>query len=210
MAIRLNQVNSAVLLMILLNFGCKKQPTSCPKLGYEFTYSKPGVTYFPGIDSFPLGNQITLEASAPKSFFEEEKRYVVTLNVNTILGPLGVQKLTNDPIVPRIGAIEDVELIAIEGSMLKDTTQFSQSQLKGFRTANWISNADSFKLKIIIKPKIKGTFIIALNQQGNRDTDCALFKYFLKVINQNQHLYFLEPEYGYVPSSDQAYCFKVY
>lgn len=211
MGIRIIIKNTAVLLVaILLGNSCNKQPAICSKMGYEFTYSKPGTTYSPGIDSIPLGNQIIIEASAPKSFFDEGKQYNVTLHESAILGPLGIQKLTNDPITPRIGAIEDVDLIALEGSLLKDTIQFSQEQLKGFRTTYWISKSDSFKLKVIVKPKIKGTFIIILNQQGNRDKECALYKYFLNVINTNQHLYFLEPLYGYIPVDNRAYCFKVY
>ena len=202
--------------LLLLTFSvatgltCKKPPQTCPMFGYEFTYSKRGAFYSPGVDSFPLGNQITLQASAPKAFFEEEKRYNVKLEENTIFGPLGIQKLTNDLTIPRIGAIEDVELIMLQGTLVKDTIQFSEGQLKSFRTAYWISSSDSFRLKVIIKPKIKGTFIIALNQQSNRDADCALYKYFLNVTNPNQHLYFLEPLYGYIPLDERAYCFKVY
>jgi hypothetical protein len=196
--------------MVLINLGCKKQISSCSKMGYEFMYSKPGVIYSPGIDSFLLGNEITIEAAAPKSFYDEEKGYVVIVNETQIHGPLGIQKLITNPIITRAGAIEDVELTPIKGYLVKDTSQFSQGQLENFRTAYWISDSDSFRLKIVVKPKIKGTFIIALNQQGNRDKDCALYKYFLKVINSNQHLYFLQSLYGYIPQDDRTYCFKVY
>ena len=200
-----------LLLLVVIGLSCKKQPQSCSMFGYEFTNSKPGVFYYPGVDSFSLGNQITLEASVPKTFFEEEKRYNVTLNENEILGPFSVQKATNDPIIPRIGAIDDLELIAITGSLVKDTIQFSQGILKGFRTVHWVNLSDSFKLKFIIKPKIKGIFFVGLGQQGNRDADCALYKYFVKVKGQDQHLYLLEQVDGTSNiQNDYTYCFKVY
>lgn len=180
-------------------------------MGYEYIYSKPGVKYSPGIDSFTLGNQITLEASVPITFFEEEKRYNVTLNETQILGPFAAQKATGNSTIPRIGAIEDLELIPQTGSLLKDTIQFSEGQLKGFRTAYWISDLDSFRLKLVIKPKIKGIFFIGLSQQGNRDKDCALYKYFVKVKDQDQHLYLLEQADGISNiQNEYTYCFKVY
>ena len=198
-------------IVALLYFNCSKPLDTCPKMGYEYVYSKPGVSYSPGIDSFALGSQITLLASVPKTFFEEEKRYNVTLNENEILGPFSVQKATNDPIIPRIGAIDDLELIAITGSLVKDTIQFSQGILKGFRTVHWVNLSDSFKLKFIIKPKIKGIFFVGLGQQGNRDADCALYKYFVKVKGQDQHLYLLEQVDGTSNiQNDYTYCFKVY
>jgi hypothetical protein len=214
MATKMKLTNSAVLLiLILLNFSCTKPVNTCPKMGYEYVYFKPGVTYSPGVDSFALGSQIILEASAPKTFFEEEKRYSVTLNESQILGPFAAQKATGNATTPRIGAIDDLDLIPQQGTLVKDTVQFSEGQLKGFRTVYWISDQDSFRLKVVIKPKIRGVFFISLSQQGNRDTDCALYKYFLKVMNTDQHLYFLEQvNNGYIPDKDRdhAYCFKVY
>lgn len=193
-----------------LGFKCTKKEINCPRFGYEFTYNKPGVNYSPNFDSILLGEHIILEASAPKSFFDEEKGYSVFLSENTIFGPLAINKLTNNPAIPKIGAIDSVELLALGGSLKKDTIQFSEGQLKGFRTAYWTSETDSFKLVIKVKPKNKGTFIIALNQQSNRDTDCALYKYFFKIKNPNQHLYLIESLYGYIPIDERAYCFKVY
>jgi hypothetical protein len=99
------------------------------------------------------------------------------------------------------------------GTLIKDSIQFSQGQLISFRTAYWNYLKDSFKLKVIIKPKVRGIFFVGLGQQGNRDVDCALYKYFLKVINPDQHLYYLaQTSNGFISDNarNYAYCFKVY
>jgi len=200
-------------LAILLNPSCKKHPPSCAKLGLEFTYTKPGVIYSPGSDSIPLGSDITLEASAPITFFDDSKQYNVTINSENILGPITASKATGNVTVPTAYAIDDLVLTATIGKIIKDTVQFTTEQLKGARTVYWQKDLDSFRLKISIKPNIRGVFFIGLGQQGNRDTDCALYKYFLRVKNYDQHLYFLSQLYGgYLDdnSRNYAYCFKVY
>lgn len=207
------KIKYLVLLIFSVAIGitCKKHPTECLMFGYEFTYSKPGVTYSPSVDSFPIGSQITLEASVPKTFFEEDKRHNVTLNQDEIHGPFGVQKATGNSVTPILGAIDDVELIPLLGRIFKDTVHFSEGILKGFRTCYWISDLDSFKLKFIIKPKIKGIFFVSLGRQGNRDPKCAVYKYFVKVKEQDQHLYLLEQVDGTSNiQNEYTYCFKVY
>lgn len=200
--------------LILTGITCVKPPKTCSKFGYEYSYTKPSVNYQPGLDSIPLGTSLTLEANAPKNFFDEEKHYDVSLHENTIFGPLGIIKATNNVDVWFTGAIEDMELTALTGSIVRDSIQFSPGQLKSFRTAYWDrNNSDSFHLKIVIKPKVKGTFFVNLGQQSNRDADCALYKYFLKVSNTDQHLYLLaQANNGYIDdySRNYAYCFRVY
>ncbi len=204
---------SLLLLVIGAGFSCSKKESTCPRLGYEFGFSKPGITYSPSVDSIALGDLIILEASAPKTFFDEEKGYTVTLNQNTILGPLVIKKATSDPLIPIIGAANDVSFLPFLGNVIKDTTQFSEGQLKIFRTAYFVSEADSFKIRLGIKPTIKGVFFVSLNQQGNRDSDCAVYKYFLKIKNTDQHLHYLAQfNNGIIDEAgrDYLYCFKVY
>jgi hypothetical protein len=200
--------------MAVILFCCKKKEILCPKMGYEFTYSKPGVSYLPSFDSILLGDQITLEAAVPKTFFDEQKQSSVTLQANTIFGPLSLAKATNNTSIPTIGAIEDAEFIALTGNIVKDSIHFSEEQLLGFRTTYWDgNNQDSFRLKISIRPKIRGIFFVSLGQQGNKDIECALYKYLLKISNSNQHLYFLaQAKNGFVSEYERnyAYCFKVY
>lgn len=182
-------------------------------MGYEYSYLKFGTAYSPLNDSIPLGSEITLEASAPKVFYDDEKQLSVALNESLISGPLTIKKVSNDQNVPIIGAIDDIEFTSIIGQIIKDSTQFSQGQLKIFRTAHFSSIADSFKLKTRIKPKVTGVYFIGLGQQSNRDADCALYKYFLKIKNSDQHLnYLAQFNNGFVTKndSDYAYCIKVY
>lgn len=214
MDIKINKLSPAILgLLVLLGGSCKKQ-INCPKMGYEYTFSKSLVHFNPSYDSIRLGSDIQINASVPKTFFDSQNRYSVTLRESKIMGPLSVSKATNNSTIPIIGAIEDVELIPIIGNIIKDSIQFSQGQLMGFRTAYWdgMSN-DSFRLKVTIKPKIQGVFFVTLGQQGNRDADCALYKYFLPVSNPDQHLYlFSLANNGYIDNYSKiyTYCFKVY
>jgi len=106
-------------------------------------------------------------------------------------------------------SVDSFELTAQVGKVIKDTINFSAGILRGFRTVEWDgSSIDSFKIKIAVKPLARGIFIIALGQQGYRDSDCALYKYFLNVGNE-QHLYYLS---GYIGDYERnfGYCFKVY
>lgn len=202
-----------VILSGLFAVACKKQTQECSKMGFEYTYFKPGVMYSPFSDSIALGENIILTASAPKTFFDEQEQYNVTLNHDKITGPFGILKATNDSTIPILGAIDQVELTPIIGTLVKDSLQFSQGQLKSFRTAYWSSiSVDSFSLKVQVKPKTKGIYFLNLGQQGNRDKDCALFKYFLKIKN-DQHLYLLsQANNGYIGDYERnyVYCFKVY
>jgi hypothetical protein len=196
-----------VLVAVLLT-ACRKY-TICPKMGYEFLYDKPGCLYTPISDSIPIGASITITAAAPRTFYDEEKKYIVTDSDSTINGPLRIIKL-----MPTEGVIEDMILTPEHGKIVKDTILFSDDQLKSFRTVYWDGNSpDSFKLKIHIRPKIKGIFVVNLGQQSSRSYDCALYKYFLKIRNTDQHLYFLEQaNNGSVSDYERnyTYCFKVY
>lgn len=209
MAIK-NKIIFPILLLSGLGLYCTKKDVTCPKFGYEFTYDKPGVSYSPNLDSFLLGNELIMEASVPKTFFEETKGYYVTLNESTIKGSLGIQKFTNIPGIPIDVAANEFEFSSIEGEIYRDTINHTEGQLKGVRSLLWTSVLDSFRIKIIIKPKVKGTFILGIGQQGNRDTDCALYKYFLKVKNADPHLYYYHNYIGYIPQFNNTYCFKVY
>ena len=124
-------------------------------------------------------------------------------------GPLHVVMLY--PLIQE--AVENFRITGEVGSVFKDSINFSGNSIKGFRTIQWDSNsADSFRIKIAIKPQVKGIYTVALGQQSSRDSDCALYKYFLRV-GSDQHIYYLSP---YVNGnigdydSNYAYCFKVY
>ena len=58
----------------------------------------------------------------------------------------------------------------------------------------------------------RGIYSLALKQQSAKDHDCALYKYFLRPANANQHLNYWMDYIGNV--SDQVafftYCIKVY
>jgi hypothetical protein len=183
-------------------------------MGYEYVYTKLGVMYSPGVDSIALGSQIVVEAAAPKTFLDEEKNINVTLSENKILGPFSVSKIITTPYLSFAGAIDDVVLTPLHGSLIKDSILFTQSQLSIARTAVWDGNSlDSFRLKIIVKPNIRGTYFLSLRDQGNRNAECALFKYLVRVKNIDQHFYLMTPVTNGEISDIAAnfvYCFKVY
>jgi hypothetical protein len=213
MVIKINNL-AALGLVALLGLTCKKMNHVCPKLGYEYNYSERNVFYFPLIDSISLGDSILMEASAPKKFFDNYFNYNVTLNESDISGPFSISKVSGRTDLPVLGAMKDVELISVTGTIEKDSVNLSAGQLETVRTMHFDGSLpDSFKLKVYIKPKIKGVFFASLGQQGNRDIECALYKYNLKVANRDQHLYFLaNANNGYVSDyeNDHVYCFKVY
>jgi len=194
---------------ILLSFHCTKGKGMCPKEGYEYVNTTSRCWYTPSIDSIHVGGIITLEASVPKTFVDEQTNTTVVNTASIIDGPLGIGML-----YPSFQAAADsFELTAQVGKIIKDTTNFSEGSLKGFRTIEWDGNSiDSFKIKISIKPLAKGIYSVALKQQAYKDSDCALYKYFLKVGNTDQHLNYWLDATGNISDEvkDFAYCFKVY
>ncbi len=200
----------SALSVAVLTSSCKKEP-SCAKMGYEFVYTDYGVRYYVDNDSIPLGNSVTIEAAVPKTFFDNYTNTNVTLTENTISGPLSVFKATNDPMIPRLDATFSVSVSSDIGNCVIDSLPWGTYR-KYYKTT-FASFPDSFKLKINVTPNEKGIYFLGLAQQGNRDRECAVFRYFIKVKDTNQHLYFLEENNGGVllpEDRDYAYCFKVY
>jgi hypothetical protein len=194
----------------LLSVTCNKNiERGCKKMGYEYAYTQSLCWYSPVCDSIPIGSSIILTASVPKTFIDESTQSLVTNPCQIINGPLHVTM-----IYPFLQAsVDSFELTTQIGKVIKDTMNFTAGQLRGFRTVEWNGNSvDSFKIKIAIKALAKGVYIIALGQQGYRDVDCALYKYFLNV-GSEQHLYYLSQyNNGYIGNYERnfGYCFKVY
>jgi len=181
----------------------------CQKAGYEYTNTTSYCQYTPPKDSITLNDSIFLIASVPRTFIDETSNVTVHNIAAIIEGPVHVVMLypTEQP------SVDSFELIAQTGKVIKDTINFSEGILKGFRTIQWDGNSsDSLKVKITIKPKAKGVYAISLGQQGYKDSDCALYKYFLRIENE-QHLYYLSQyNNGYIGDYERnfSYCFKVY
>jgi hypothetical protein len=193
----------------LLLYSCKKRTYSCSKQGYEYSNSTFRCWYNPSIDSVPIGDNLFIEASVPRTFIDENTNSTVTNSSSIINGPLHILMISPS----YQAAVDSFELSAEVGKIIKDTINFSIGQLKGFRTMEWDnSSIDSFKIKIKIKPLAKGIYAFSLGQQGYIDKDCALYKYFLSPGNVDQHLNYWMDVFGNV--SDEVafftYCVKVY
>lgn len=210
MAIRNTTIILTAGFLSLLSVTCSKRIDSgCKKMGYEYVHTQSLCWYSLVQDSLPIGSTIILTASVPKTFIDESARSLVTNSSPIINGPLHVTM-----IYPFLQAsIDSFDITAEVGKVIKDTINLSAGQLKGVRTIEWNGNlVDSFNIKISIKALSKGVYIITLGQQGYRDADCALYKYFLNVGNE-QHLYYLtQYNNGYIGDYERnfGYCFKVY
>ncbi len=203
------RIQLACCLLAVLFYSCVKKYSGCPKEGYEYINETSFCKYNPISDSIRLGDIITLEASIPKTFVDAASNTTVTNTASIVEGPLGVVM-----IYPTYqAAVDSFELTAQIGKVIKDTVQFSEGILKGFRTIQWDGNLiDSFKIKLSIKALARGIYAVALRQQSAKDEDCALYKYFLRPGNGDQHLDYWMDAFGNV--SDEVsfftYCFKVY
>lgn len=209
MGIKVPKIIAVTAGLSLLLLHCRKKNESCPKEGYEYINTTSRCWYYPDMDSIPVGGIITLEAAVPKKFVDESNNSIVTNTSNIIEGSFGVIML--DPTYQ--AAVDNFEISATIGRIIKDTINYSPGALKGFRTIQWDGNgSDSFRMKIAIRPLVKGIYDVALKQQGYKDADCALYKYFLKV-GSNQHLhYWSDFTNGIIDdyARNYAYCFKVY
>jgi hypothetical protein len=193
---------------LLLVTCIKRIDEGCAKDGYEYINETSSCWYTPGLDSVRVGDTITLEAAIPKSFIDPRTTTIVTNSAKLVEGPFGIGMIY--PIYQ--AAADSFALTSQIGNILKDTIHFPETQLKGFRTIQWDGTAaDSFRMKILIRPLAKGIYSFALNQQSAKDKDCALYKYFLKPGN-DQHLYYWMNVFGNVSVQVAffGYCFKVY
>ncbi len=197
------------LAIILFLTSCTKKHNDCPKEGYEYINNISYCQYISSMDSISLKDSIILIASIPRTFPDETSNVIVHNTSDIAEGPLHITMLYPT----ETAAADSFEITARKGQVIKDTLQFSEDMLKGFRTIRWDQNSnDSFQIKISIKPLVKGVYIIALGQQGSKDKDCALYKYFLNV-GSEQHLYYLSQyNNGYIGDYERnfGYCFKVY
>jgi hypothetical protein len=182
-----------VTLVLLLPHCNKKVNVGCPKEGYEYSNTSFLCWYSPILDSIRVGSSLILEASIPRAFIDENTRATVTNTSNIVSGPLGIGMIY--PIYQ--AAVDSFELTAEIGKVI---IQWDASPI------------DSFKIKISIKALAKGIYGIALKQQTGKDKDCALYKYFLKPGNLNQHLNYWMDTFGNVSDGVAffTYCFKVY
>ena len=209
MGIKFQKINVVIAGFILLSLHCIKKSQLCPKEGYEYVNSTARAWYSPEIDSIPVGELITLVASAPRSFIDENTGTPVENTCPIINGPLSIAMIF--PLYQP--AADSFEVTARIGKVIKDTVHFTEGMLKGFRTVEWDgSSVDSFNLEIKIRPLAKGIYALALGQQGYKDTQCARYKYFLEVGNANQHLDFWLAALGNLGDDVRyfTYCFKVY
>jgi hypothetical protein len=206
-------IQATLMLLGLLGLNCKKNQ-NCSEEGIQYVYSNYTVNYSPGLDSIPLGSSLIVEAALPKSFFDQNFQKTVSCTETTIIGPFNISKLVSNPNLTFAGAISDMELTPLKGVLIKDTLHFSTSQLESFRTAYWEGNqSDSFRLKINVKPQVRGTFFISIRDQGNKNSNCALFKYLPMVTNLDKHFYLMTPiTNGEISDIAQkfVYCFKVF
>jgi hypothetical protein len=209
MVIKFIKTSVVIGTIVLLLPHCNKVNIGCPKEGVEYINETSFCSYMPGIDSIQIGDVITLEASIPKTFIDARTNKTVINTASQVEGPLGIVM-----IYPTYqAAVDSFELAANIGKVKKDTLQFSEGMLKGFRTIQWdASSIDSFKIKISIRALAKGIYAFALKQQTAKDKDCALYKYFLSPDNTNQHLNYWIDVFG--NTSDivafYTYCIKIY
>jgi hypothetical protein len=156
-----------------------------------------------------VGSIITLNASVPRTFIDENTNTTVTNTCPIITGPVGIAMIS--PTYQ--AAIDSFELTAEVGKVIKDTLNLSAGQLKGVRKIEWDgSSVDSFKTRIKIKALASGVYGISLSQQSYKNKDCALYKYFLRPGNPDQYLNYWIDAFGSVSPSVAffTYCFKVY
>lgn len=210
MGIRTYTTNLIIFFLALVLGSCIKKNQGCSKMGYEYISTISKCWYRPLNDSILLNTFLTVEASIPKTFIDEGTNSAVINNSNNVEGPFQIMMLY--PM--KEGAIENFEIISKIGQVKKDSINYSQTQLKNFRTIIWDGNtSDSFKIKLELKPLVRGVYGISIGRQSSRDSDCALHKYFLKVGNADQHLnYLAQYNNGYISDYERnyVYCFKVY
>ena len=209
MGIKMNRIIVFCAFLIAVFGGCRRTPVFCPKEGYEYVNSSSPYTYSPGLDSVPVGSTIILTGAIPKIFTDDLTNTVVRNTTSSAVGSLAIGM-----IYPEFKAsVYSFKILPEVGEVRKDTVQFTQGQLKGFRTIVWVDNGgDSLHVRLKIRALAKGVYALSVGQQSSKDSDCALFKYFPRPANVDQHLHYWE-QYIYPVESaiaNTTYCVKVY
>src|SRR4249919_3745587 len=114
--------------LAVLVYSCVKKYSGCPKEGYEYINTTSPCWYSP-IDSVTLSDSIVLAATAPKAFVDEASNTKVYNKSSTLEGPLHVVMLY--PVNQE--AVENFRIVGEIGKAVKDSINFSENALKGFR-----------------------------------------------------------------------------
>lgn len=209
MGIKVIKNTSICAILILVLGSCKRPPAPCPKQGYEYVNTSSLYYYSPGLDSVPLGSTIILTGAVPKVFTDDLTNTLVNNTTSSAVGSLAIVM-----IYPEYkAAVDSFEIIPELGEVRKDTVQFTSGQLKGFRTIVWVDKGgDSLHVRLKIRALAKGVYALAVSQQSSKDGDCALFKYFPRPANSDQHLHYWQQYLQPVENSiaNTTYCLKVY
>ncbi len=212
MAIR--YYTAGILIFIALactNASCKKLGLHCANNIYTF---KIGVKAYPDFDSIHLGDIIWFEINTPSSLRDESSSTLINYSGSVNLGT----------------AISFVKFIggsASDPGALYDAKSFNDSVIIGSKVNNLQTDAvkeylfseinNSYKFKIAIIAKNKGTFSIGFSNAANvyRTPDnCTKAAFLINFKNTDHHVYFLEknrPGYSVVGLElTNNYYFKVY
>jgi hypothetical protein len=209
MGIKMNRIIVSCAFLIPVFEGCKRTEVFCPKEGYEYVNTSSFYFYSPGLDSVPVGSTFIMTGAIPKTFTDDLTNTVVRNTTSSAIGSLGVGM-----IYPEFkAAVDSFEILPEVGEVRKETGQFTEGQLKGFRSIVWVDNGgDSLQIRLKIRALARGVYALAVRQQASKDSDCALFKYFPRPANVDQHLHYWE-QYIYPVESaiaNTTYCVKVY
>jgi hypothetical protein len=195
-------------------YGCGKTNTSitCEMNNSVYYYRNNYFTINPDIDSFSITQPIEIKLTLPRKFYEEEYNRPVEFHKNEVFSAMNIIVLDS----VGTGAVNLFDFNATIGKLYRDTVSYDTEYIRNRNlTASAVGQAGDSLLKAhyILKPKQRGNYLIAFTSFGTKDTDCSLFRYYVKPQVMNQHLNLLAAvSNGYISDYERtyAYCFKVY
>lgn len=200
--------------ILMIFSGCRKNTPAdaCAANNNIYHYSNNYFTITPDADSFALNQPIQIKLTLPKKFIDEVYNRPIEFHNNEVFAAMNIIVLDS----VRTGAVNLFEVSVPIGKLYRDTISYDTEYLRNrnFTAAAIAQPSDSLlKAYYILKPKLKGNYLFAFSFFGKKDTDCSLFRYYVKPQVSSQHLYLLAAaNNGFISDYERtfAYCFKVY
>ena len=196
--------------LFILGSGCGKnnpnEPKQCQSVDYSFSVTS---EFSPQRETYNLGDTIFLNSSFPKSLVNLISNQTVDYSNSVGIGGTITYGYMDTIAQIGIDAYSKFTTLPILGSI----TQILNSPEKGVNSNYLESNM--YVLKIAIKLKNKGLFVIGVGNLGSKGLigkDCTNAGFSMTVTNTNKNLNLFQYAMGYAPDAllqKSIYCFRV-
>lgn len=196
--------------LIFLQTGCPS-PLGCPNVVHQFAVT---AQFTPQRDSVRVGDTLYLSSSFPTTLIDVRSgEQVAYSNAKDMGSSIFVKEIPANKSSLN-GAVDSFSFTAIKGRIYNDITV---PVPEGVNQLSYQQSGANYELLVSIAPRRKGVFCLVTGNglsNGRPNMSCDKAAFDIRLINTNQHLYYLANYLGTSTvdpyTTQRGYCFKVY